>query len=257
MRAAWPCSALLSTSSTTAIISTRGVLLWSEVWDPALYSTLELVGSSIVHYCMDTGSQVSTVTESFYKRYLHNNVLKNGQYLKLTAVNGLTIPYIGYLELDITVKGNIMKNRGVLVVRDNKNNKHLTEVLIDSMNIINSHLDVLRDVIGTTFSQNNEAQWIQQVNPPPPPPPLSYGFACETRICIPGGSVRAIRVTCSDRCVIDSSSVIIEPLDNPRLSGDVLLLNTVSNIHAYMAVVFMYMQLTYQNMTYMCLPGPG
>ena len=100
---------------------------------------------------LDTGSQVSTVTESFYKRYLHSNALKTDQYLKLTAANGLTIPYIGYLELDITVKGKIMKKRGVLVVRDNKNNQRSTEILI-GMNVINSHLDVLCDVIGETFS---------------------------------------------------------------------------------------------------------
>ena len=181
---------------------------------------------------LDTGSQVSTVTESFYKRYLHSNALKTDQYLKLTAANGLTIPYIGYLELDITVKGKIMKKRGVLVVRDNKNDQHSTEVLI-GMNVINSHLDVLCDVIGETFSQNVAAQWCQQVTLPPPPPPLSYGFARvagESRICIPGGSVRAIRVTCNDSCVMDGRSVVIEPLENPSISGDVLLLNTVSNI---------------------------
>ena len=129
---------------------------------------------------LDTVSQDSTVTESFYKRYLHNNVLKNDQYLQLTAANGLTIPYIGYLELDITVKGNIMKSRGVLVVRDNKNNKHSTEGLI-GMNVINSHMDVLRDVIGTTFSQNIAAQWIQQVNPPPPPPSPIIWFRSSSR----------------------------------------------------------------------------
>ena len=57
-----------------------------------------------------------------------------------------------------------MKNRGVLVVRDNKNYKHSTEDLI-GMNVINIHLDILRNVIGTTFSQNIAFQWIRQVNP--------------------------------------------------------------------------------------------
>ena len=99
--------------------------------------------------------------------------------------------------------------------------------IVERMNVINSHIDVLRDVIGTTFSQNIAAQWIQQVNPLPPPPPLSYGFARiagDSRICIPGGSVRAIRVTCNDSCVMDGRSVVIEPLENTSLSGDVLIL---------------------------------
>jgi len=38
--------------------------------------------------------------------------------LALKAADGLDIPYVGYLELDIQVLGRTFPGRGVLVVKD-------------------------------------------------------------------------------------------------------------------------------------------
>lgn len=70
---------------------------------------------------VDTGSMVSTVTESFFRRHFEPwglEKLHSSHWLELRAANGLTIPYMGYLELDVQLSGKLMLRCGVLVVRD-------------------------------------------------------------------------------------------------------------------------------------------
>ena len=70
---------------------------------------------------VDSGSMVSFVTEEFYKKKLQptcGRVRKDGRMLTLRAANGLEIPYLGYLELDVEVDGVNVPGCGVLVVKD-------------------------------------------------------------------------------------------------------------------------------------------
>lgn len=56
----------------------------------------------LVSCLLDTGSQVSTITEGFFQEYLfgnERNVLSTSGWLKITAVKGLDIPCLGYLEV--------------------------------------------------------------------------------------------------------------------------------------------------------------
>lgn len=78
------------------------------------------MGDVEVTCLVDTGSQVSTVTESFFREYIarNNRELESCGWLKLTAANGLDIPYVGYVELDVTALGQTIPARGVLVVCD-------------------------------------------------------------------------------------------------------------------------------------------
>ena len=76
-----------------------------------------LMGGVEVNCLLDTGSQVSTITESFFRKYIARNdrELASCSWLKLTAANGLDISYVGYVELDVTTMG---QTRGILVVCD-------------------------------------------------------------------------------------------------------------------------------------------
>lgn len=70
---------------------------------------------------LDTDSMVSTITESFFFENIQpwgQKRLQSCHWLQLRAANGLAIPYIGYLELDAELCGKVMKQCGVLVVRD-------------------------------------------------------------------------------------------------------------------------------------------
>ena len=70
---------------------------------------------------VDSSSMVSFVTEEFYKKKLQltcGHVQQDGQMLTLRAANGLEIPYLGYLELDVEVDGVKIPRCGVLVLKD-------------------------------------------------------------------------------------------------------------------------------------------
>lgn len=79
------------------------------------------MGGVKVPCLVDTGSMVSTVTESLFLQYFEpwgRERLQSCHWLELRAANGLTIPYIGYLELDVELCGKRMPRCGVLVVKD-------------------------------------------------------------------------------------------------------------------------------------------
>lgn len=70
---------------------------------------------------VDTGSMVSTVTESFFKEHFQvqgQDQLRSCGWLQLKAASGLDIPYRGYLELDLEVLGKVLPSVGILVVHD-------------------------------------------------------------------------------------------------------------------------------------------
>ena len=80
-----------------------------------------LMGGVTVPCLVDTGSMVSTMTESFFLEHFASwghDRLESCHWLQLRAANGLAIPYIGYLELDVTLCGKVFRGCGILVVRD-------------------------------------------------------------------------------------------------------------------------------------------
>lgn len=85
-------------------------------------STVEVsMGSVVVSCLIDTGSQVSTMSEEFFVQHFGaqgEEQLHQCYWLRLTAANGLAIPYVGYVELDVTVLGRTLPKMGVLIVKD-------------------------------------------------------------------------------------------------------------------------------------------
>lgn len=79
------------------------------------------MGGVKVQCLLDTGSMVTTITESLFREAFQHwgaPKLKSCGWLALKAANGLDIPYVGYLELDVQVLGRTIPGRGVLVVKD-------------------------------------------------------------------------------------------------------------------------------------------
>ncbi|XP_056118703.1 uncharacterized protein LOC130096084 [Rhinichthys klamathensis goyatoka] len=79
------------------------------------------MGGIPVPCLIDTGSMVSTITESCFRLRFEpwgQDRLQSCHWLQLKAANGLEIPYIGYWEVDIELCGNLVQGCGVLVVRD-------------------------------------------------------------------------------------------------------------------------------------------
>ena len=67
--------------------------------------TVRLRGIDVM--CLiDTGSMVSTITEGFFYQHLHptgSTIHHNIPFLRITAANGLEIPYVGYVEVDTQI----------------------------------------------------------------------------------------------------------------------------------------------------------
>ena len=64
---------------------------------------------------------VTTLTETYFNDYLRpllDQPLQRCDWLQLTAANGSPIPYLGYIEVDMTVMGRVWPHMGLLITRD-------------------------------------------------------------------------------------------------------------------------------------------
>lgn len=75
-----------------------------------------------VDFIVDTGSRVTIMCESDLERIMGrvDQLVDTTSWLKLKAANDLDMPYIGYLEMDLTVFGQTLPKRGILIRRDSK-----------------------------------------------------------------------------------------------------------------------------------------
>ena len=67
---------------------------------------------------VDTGSQISTVTESFFRKLNDRDLADTGNYIRVVAANNLDVPYLGYTEVQMTIGGASLPAIGVFVVKD-------------------------------------------------------------------------------------------------------------------------------------------
>lgn len=80
-----------------------------------------LINGVTVPCLVDTGSMVSTITESFFLTHFASwgqECLHSCHWLQLWAANGLSICFIGYLELSVLLCGKEMSSCWILVLRD-------------------------------------------------------------------------------------------------------------------------------------------
>lgn len=98
------------------------------------------------------------VTESFFKQFMGDkstDALKDCGWLVLKAANGLDIPYVGYLELDMRILDQILPKQGVLVVKDSpdsetRERKKMVPGLI-GMNVIQICHGLLKQKFGSQY----------------------------------------------------------------------------------------------------------
>ena len=72
------------------------------------------------HQCtalLDTGSTVSTVSQSFYDQYLSEiHLFPLGDLLNLEGAGGHRIPYLGYIETTVGIPGEMFEQEAILLV---------------------------------------------------------------------------------------------------------------------------------------------
>lgn len=190
---------------------------------------------------LDTGSMVSTITEEFFIEHFQSQgeaKLRQCNWLQLKAANGLGIPYIGYLELDVNVLNKSLPAMGVLVVKSPpdshlKERKKAVPGLL-GMNVIRRcyhelfvqlgpNLFNLPQLTSTTPGWKEALTQCHSIESLNEEGYLGVAKVTGRSLCIPAGSLKFIPVICPKADTISLPSVLIEPLDNSRLPAGVLI----------------------------------
>lgn len=187
------------------------------------------IGGVQVPALLDTGSMVTTVTQAFFEKHLKPQTaeqLKACNWLQLTAANGLDIPYLGYVELDVEVLGKVLPRMGILVVKDPpdplvRRRKNVVPGLL-GMNIINRCYDELfKEHSNHLFSAPQVKQggkgWegalsqCQQLGQILQTGRVGEAVSLPGRATrIPAGSLRFVQATCKQGPAL--KTVLLEPL---------------------------------------------
>ena len=63
--------------------------------------TIEIEGVQVPRL-LDTGSEITTITEDFYNQYFkHSTLLGSPNFVKIYAANGTILPCLGYFQTEI------------------------------------------------------------------------------------------------------------------------------------------------------------
>jgi len=84
------------------------------------YAVIHMDGVA-VNCLVDSGSEVTTITKSYYVKHFKDTPIYNCKWIHLSASNGLSIPIEGIIVVDITTKNQIFNNMYVLVTQDSIN----------------------------------------------------------------------------------------------------------------------------------------
>ncbi|KAK7483472.1 hypothetical protein BaRGS_00025271, partial [Batillaria attramentaria] len=194
-------------------------------WRPQLYVVTRrpYEDSQGVSTCalIDTGSQVTTVTENFYCQYLKDSSsIQPAQFLTLRAANGLEVPYVGIVVVDLVAFGQTLEAVPVLVTKDCGNPEKLRVPVLLGMN-------VLQQITGGLASSDF----------PPVLQPLMQEVKLETRsirgvarvaggCCIPAYSAATIKITSTQK---SCDPLLASPLAQPLPQGLLLIPTLVSD----------------------------
>lgn len=173
---------------------------------------------------------VSTITESFFNRHFEpwgSDRLRSCHWLQLRAANGLAIPYIGYLELDVQLCGKSIPQCGVLVVRDPPGAVSTQAPGVIGMNILNKcyqelfgqHGASLFTLPSVAHAHSAVVEALQQChyvdNRPERPGRVKVRGDRARRV--PGGTMVLVVATCS--ASFSDTSVLFEPTDRGLPAG--------------------------------------
>lgn len=83
--------------------------------------TVEVRIAGVKTSCLlDTGSEVSTITESHFRKHFGEQELRltSAHWVRLTAANGLDIPVLGCLQADVECMGKVLPGKCIFVLTD-------------------------------------------------------------------------------------------------------------------------------------------
>ena len=198
------------------------------------------MGGVPVTCLLDTGSQVTTITESFFCHYIQplgKKLLSAAGWFKLTAANDIEVPYVGYLELDFDVMGWHILSRGVLVVKDPirpefRSRKEAIPGLL-GMNVIRHCADVLHDGIGPSYLKQMSPVWadaLQQAQKEDNRSTCGFAkVAGNQEVRIPARSLATVRARGCRTDISGVATLIVEPIKGPA-PKNLFTVNTLTSV---------------------------
>ncbi len=183
-----------------------------------------LMGGISVPCLIDTGSMVSTLTESCFLKYFEpwgQERLRICQWLQLKAANRLSIPYIGYMELDVELCGKLIPNCGVLVVKDPPGGMCAKVPGVLGMNVLGKcyqgllgqHGPSLFEFPPVASAPVSFVRALQYCHQTTTLPPVGETGQVKTRgpraYRIPSGTIKLVAATCSEQ--YSNVTALLEP----------------------------------------------
>lgn len=163
---------------------------------------------------IDSGANVSTVTESYFKTSGLDKLckLKTIKWLEVKAANGKEIPYLGYFEADVNVGGVLVPRCGILVTND-------TPFTLNRKQTLPGVLGT--NIIGRLPNAENLFKGLNNNNDQPKKPEVVLVKAAEA-VCIPPESQFDLKVKVGTHC----GPAIMETLSG-QLPGNLVVMNTL------------------------------
>lgn len=190
-----------------------------------------------VRCLLDTGSNVSTLTESFFRENLHGedkDLHCTYKWLRVTAANKLPLPYLGYVELDIQVMGLTVPECGFLIVRDGDSaGPDLTPPGIIGMNITQRCRELALTEFDTTLGGKLESVWreaftrVQEVELGKTMSTARVSGKC--KVHVPAASVTTVYARANKKATDPNAWLLLEPGTTPLPSGLIPIPTLVSS----------------------------
>ena len=161
---------------------------------------------------IDTGSMVSFITEAFYREYLRpacGDLLETNM-LTIKEVNGLEVPYTGYLKVDVTIGEATIPERGIMILKETRDTvggrRHIPGLLGSNiLDYVPKFTEVMRG------GASSEDPW--EVGTSKGPASGFVRVAGTDAVWIPPNMVCDVLVSgpaCGERAIVEPLSVAIE-----------------------------------------------
>ncbi len=183
------------------------------------------IGGVPVRCLLDTGSNLSTLTESFFRENLHGedkDLHCTSKWLRITAANKLPLPYLGYVELDIQVMGLTIPECGFLIVRDG-DTADPTPPGIIGMNITQRCREFALTEFDTTLGGKLDSVWREAFNRVQEvelvKTMLSARVSGKGKTHIPASSLATVYARVNKKATDTSAWLLLEPGSAPLPGG--------------------------------------
>ena len=198
-------------------------------------TTVVEINGNPIRCLLDTGSEVSTVSENFYRKFLSSSELSDTtKFLKLSAANKLQIPYLGYIEVNVNINGSHFEKVGMLV--ESVSNKYDSIQAVFGCNILNCVRNFAKDPNFDSSTIWNDETWnnvISVIDLNENAKRISFvKVAGRQAIKIPANSMKVVIGSTRQNRKNETYTAAVRAIacENGSLPKNIMVIDTVANV---------------------------